>query len=321
MIEDDHQDETIDLDTAIQQLKGLLTNGGINLHEGIFRLDGRPFGEGLSQAVEELERISRSNALKYVVVLTDGLDETEEQLLVKLSQQHPDYHIVIKKYPTAEDGFMMDDLIRVLADDLMVTLKAGSTVEGFFAPGFVMVTDPEKVSLTVNGNTISAEPSDIEYGETYCFAFGENYRLHYYGPEWTDYPYFVLEIGTDKLAGEAMTLRYQTQLVYPEVPSKTGITYYGTYDPYGLSGYEGIDVMAFVRLNAVNLLGKTERTEYFPIPTVSYTALCLSGQYGSEEVYYFTADQVGTVVELTLDDVLYTVSISSDGFHTIPEVE
>ncbi|MBO4888851.1 MAG: hypothetical protein J5589_11150 [Firmicutes bacterium] len=321
VIEDDHTDATIDLDTSIQQLKGLLTSGGINLHEGILPVNGRPFSEVLDHAVEELILISRSNALKYVVVLTDGLDESEEQMLVRLSQQHSDYHIIVKKYPTADSGYMMEDMMRVLADELMVTLKAGSTVEGYFAPGFVMVTDPEKVTLTIDGNTINAVPDDIEYGETYCFAFGDNYKLHYYGPEWEDYPYFVLEIGEDKVAGEAMTLRFQTRLVDPERPEKSGITYYGTYDPYGLAGYEGIDVMASVQLKAKNLLGEVAEVEYFPIPTVGYTALRVTGQYGTEEVFYFTADQVGTVVELTVDDQLYTVSVSSDGFHTIPEVE
>lgn len=321
VIEDDHQDGTIDLDTSIQQLKGLLTSGGINLHEGILRMDGRSFEEVLDLAVGELALISRSNALKYVVVLTDGLDESEEQQLVRLSQQHEDYHIVVKKYPNAESNYVMEDLMRVLADELMVTLKAGSTVEGYLAPGFVMETNPEKVTLTIDGNTLNAVPSDIEYGETYCFAFGEDYKLHYYGPEWEDFPYFVLTIGRDKAAGEAMTLRFQTRLVNPERPGKSGITYYGTYDPYGISGYDGIDVMASVQLKARNLLGEVAEPEFFPIPTVSYTALRLTGQYGNDEVFYFTADQVGTVVELTLDEQLYTVSVSSDGFHTIPEVE
>ena len=320
LIASDHEGAA-DLNQALATLKADLVDAGINLHEGLLPLEGRSLAEGIGLAVDELKLIARGNATKNIVVLVDSLSEEDELALTELHQQHPDYSVLIKFYPAAEDELTMEDLMGIIRDDLIRTVKAGSYIEATIAQGYTLLLDPSAVSLVVGGETIQAEAADREYEETYCFSFGENYKLHYYDEQWADVPYFVFEIGEDKLASDTLTLRFQVRLVRLQTPEEEGVTYYGTYDPYGLSSYDGIPVFGETRLVAKNALGEVERIETFPVPTVSYTALKLAGQYGSEEIHYFTSDMAGETIEYQIDDELFIVNIGTDGQHTTLDIE
>ena len=309
------------LDQYLATLKKDLIDAGINLHEGLLPLENRSLEEGISLAVDELNLISRKDAVKYIVFLLNEVGDEDQLALAKLSQEHPDFHLLVKLYPSEEEASTVEELMGIIRDDLIRTVKAGSYVESRLAKNFALMEDPSVTSLTVGGTTLQAEYGDVEYGETCCFRFGDKYELHYYGPEETDYPYFVLKIGEDKLADTTLTLRFQVKLVYPEYPTQAGVTTYGTYDPYGLSGYEGIAVTGETRLVALNASGKVESTEFFRVPTVSYTALLLEGQYGNEEVHYFTSDMAGTEYDYQLDDQSWHVSVFTDGMNTILDIE
>ena len=307
--------------TDVAEVEQRLIDAGINLHEGLLPLENRSLEEGISLAVDELNLISRKDAVKYIVFLLNEVGDEDQLALAKLSQEHPDFHLLVKLYPSEEEASTVEELMGIIRDDLIRTVKAGSYVESRLAKNFALMEDPSVTSLTVGGTTLQAEYGDVEYGETCCFRFGDKYELHYYGPEETDYPYFVLKIGEDKLADTTLTLRFQVKLVYPEYPTQAGVTTYGTYDPYGLSGYEGIAVTGETRLVALNASGKVESTEFFRVPTVSYTALLLEGQYGNEEVHYFTSDMAGTEYDYQLDDQSWHVSVFTDGMNTILDIE
>ena len=222
---------------------------------------------------------------------------------------------------TAAEPAPLADLIALLKDELMLTLNAGSSLTCRMAEGFSFLPEAETLSLQIGSYTYSAEEQDIAYGESYVYTFGDEFKLTYYGPERTDEPYFVLVMNREKAAGESLTLRFQVHLDELAAPAEAGVTYVGTYDRYGLSSWEGIDVFGRTCLNIKDRFGNDKGNEYFTSPTVSYTALKLEGQYGSTETHYYTADQVGETFSYEIDDETFTVNLISDGFHTIPVVE
>ncbi|MBO6157773.1 MAG: hypothetical protein J6P72_00770 [Firmicutes bacterium] len=357
----EREDISSELDAAVASLKEGLVNAGINLHEGILRLDSRSVKDGLSLALEELSAISRRDAVKTIVLIADELTQEDLDAIALLKQEHASIRFIIEDWSLvketvqdeayAEDAALeqssaledssaqaeetdsvkeeeekekesiLADTFALVQDELLLTLKAGSRIVCEMAPSFVLVTDPETMFVSTGDGIVYAQEAELEYGESAAYTFPDVARLSYVGPEWTLNPYIQMTFLTDKTAAQSLDLRLQLQLTQPEIPSEEGVTYYGTYDRYGFSSYQGVDVFSKAYLQVVDRFGEERRSEYFDIPTVSYTALKIVGQYGNEAIHYFTADMAGTTRSLELDDETFNVSVSTDGFHTLVTVE